>query len=105
MDVPNVKVSFGAGGVATVTAAIANPPEGFHEIDFHVADTQGRSGDVLTAAILVNRSNAKPTADAGPTRFGRVGAQIQLDGGELRRPRQGRASRNTTGARSRAPGR
>jgi glycosidase len=82
VDVSNVKVSFGAGGVATVSAAISSPPEGFHEIDFHVADTKGRTGDVLTTAILVNRKNTPPIAHAGPTRFGRVGAQIQLDGGE-----------------------
>ncbi|MFZ5788726.1 MAG: alpha-amylase family glycosyl hydrolase [Acidobacteriota bacterium] len=80
-EVKDVKVAAGAGGVATITATLASPPEGFHEVDFEVADTAGRTGDKVSTLILVNRQNQPPLADAGPARFGRVGAEVELDGG------------------------
>ena len=82
VDVQSVNVTTGAGGVATVTATLASPPEGFHELDFDLADTSGRTGDTLTVAILINRQNQAPVANAGPARFGRVGGEVELDGGE-----------------------
>ncbi|MCC6748305.1 MAG: hypothetical protein IT371_11645 [Deltaproteobacteria bacterium] len=80
-EVKTVKVTTGAGGAVTVTATLASPPEGFHEVDFELADAAGRTGDKLTTSILVNLQNEPPVADAGPTRFGHVGAEVQLDGG------------------------
>jgi len=81
LAVSKVGVATGGGGVVTVTATIDNPPEGFHEVDFNVTDAAGRTGDPLTVAILVNHQNQAPTAHAGPTAFGRVGGEIDLDGG------------------------
>ena len=79
--VNKVNVSTGAGGLVTVAATLENPPEGFHEVDFDVADTAGRTGDTFTVAVLLNRQNQPPIAAAGPTRFGRVGGEIELDAG------------------------
>ena len=76
-----VKVSGAKLNSGTVTATITNLPEGFHEVDFLVADTAGRAGDKFTTSVLVNAKNQKPVADAGPTRFGRKGGEVQLDGG------------------------
>jgi hypothetical protein len=85
-DVQKVSVTAGAGGVVTVTATLENPPEGFHEVDFEVADTSGRTGDTFTVAVLINRQNQPPTADPGPTRFGHVGGEVELDGGSSSDP-------------------
>jgi hypothetical protein len=79
-EIKDVKIAS-AGGVTTVTATLADPPEGFHQVDFELADTDGRTGDTLATLVLLNRQNQPPTANAGPTRFGRVGAEVELDGG------------------------
>ena len=82
VDVTPVGYSFNATtGRATLTATISNPPEGFHRIFVDVAATDDLEADTFTTSVLVNRVNQAPTADAGPTRFARVGGGVQLDGG------------------------
>lgn len=73
--ITNVQVSG-----TLVTATIDNPPEGFHAVDFDLGDTAAQTGDTFTAYILVNQQNQAPLAKAGPTRFGWVGHEVQLDG-------------------------
>ena len=85
-EVKDVKVGAPAGGAVLVTATVSNAPEGFHEVDFYVADTTGRTGDVFTTSVIFNAKNQVPTAHAGPTRFGRVGGEIELDAGESMDP-------------------
>ena len=64
-----------------VTVNLTGLPEGFHEIDFLVADTAGRAGDMFTTSLVINAKNQVPIASAGPTRFGRKGGEVMLDGG------------------------
>lgn len=64
----------------TIAATIADPPEGFHRIFVDVAGTDGLTADTFTTSVMVNRVNQTPTADAGPTRFARVGGAVQLLG-------------------------
>ena len=80
-----VKVTPHGSGVK-VTASINSPPEGFHEVDFLVADKGGSKGDVFRTSFIANLKNQTPTADPGPTRFGRVGAEVMLDGGKSNDP-------------------
>ena len=63
-----------------VVATIDNPPEGFHAVDFDLADTAGNDGDTFTTFILVNRQNEVPVARAGFARFAQVGRETQLAG-------------------------
>ena len=69
-----------------MSATITNPPEGFHRVFFDAAGTDGLGADTLTTAGIVNRVDETPIADAGPTRFARVGGAVQLDGGESKDP-------------------
>ncbi len=85
-EITEVQLSPGSAGSSIITATLENPPEGIHQVVFELADTAGRTGDPLTTLIVVNRQNQPPLADAGPTRFGKVNAEIQLDGGASEDP-------------------
>ena len=74
--------SFDASsGTATITATVADPPEGFHRVTFDASGTDGLGADTATTSVIVNRVDEPPIADAGPTRFAHVGGGVQLDGG------------------------
>lgn len=82
VDVTPVGFSFDAGsGRATISATVTDPPEGFHRVFVDAAGTDGLTADTYTTSVIVNRVDEPPVADAGPTRFARVGGAVQLDGG------------------------
>lgn len=82
IEVTPVSFAFDPGtGRATISATITDPPEGFHRIFVDAAGTDGLAADTFTTSVLVNRDDRPPVADAGPTRFARVGGAVQLDGG------------------------
>lgn len=83
LDLINVaNVSFSPGGSGgQITARIDNAPEGLHLIHIDVATVDGLAADTVTLPVFINRTNQAPIADAGPSRFERVGRWIEVDGG------------------------
>ncbi len=86
VEVPATFVWSDVTGRATISATIPDPPEGFHRVFFDVAGTDALAADTFTTSVIVNRVDDPPTADAGPTRFARVGGGVQLIGTGSRDP-------------------
>jgi MYXO-CTERM domain-containing protein len=74
----------GSGGV--IRASLVDPPEGLHRLHVSVSNTDGLSSDELTLVLFINRENQPPVANAGGSRFERVGRWIELNGGQSRDP-------------------
>ncbi|MCK6548731.1 hypothetical protein L6R52_23000, partial [Myxococcota bacterium] len=80
-------VSFAADATGgTITAQLADPPEGLHLVHVDVATVDGLGADTLSIPVFVNRQNQAPIADAGASRFTIVGRWVEVDGGESRDP-------------------
>ncbi|MEW5852750.1 MAG: alpha-amylase family glycosyl hydrolase [Myxococcota bacterium] len=70
----------------TISATWQNPTEGFHFVRFNVANDQGLAADPHLGSIQVNRDNQPPVANAGSTKFGKVGQEIVINGGMTNDP-------------------
>ncbi|MCP4504301.1 MAG: hypothetical protein GY822_30655 [Deltaproteobacteria bacterium] len=67
----------GTGGV--LSAVFDNPPEGFHRVFFDVSSAAALAAERYETAILINRDNAAPTANAGATLFAAQFQEVVLD--------------------------
>lgn len=85
IDVPGATFSADATG-GFINAELADPPEGIHRLHIGVANNDGLTADEMVLIFFVNRMNQAPIADAGPSRFERVGRWIELNGGLTQDP-------------------